>query len=41
MDHINIPDVDKYIKFELETDKMLKDDDGNYEDFWFYKSKKV
>lgn len=29
MDHINIPEVDKYIQFELETDKdkMLKDDD--------------
>lgn len=30
MDHINIPEVDKYIQFEIEkdTDKMLKDDDG-------------
>ena len=30
MDHINIPEVDKYIRFEIETsnDTMLKDEDG-------------
>ena len=38
MDHINIPEVDKYIQFEIEkdTDKMLKDDNGFTEKNKYY-----